>query len=108
MMQWLLLAFGIIMEVCATTCMKLSEGFSNLLPSVLTFIFWGISFTVFILALKSFDLSYAYAVWAGVGILTVSIIGILYFKEPVSALKIISIILIVMGVIGINLSDLVR
>jgi len=55
------------MEVCGTTCMKLSDGFSNLVPSVLTFVFWGIAFTIFIFALKTFDLSFAYAVWVGVG-----------------------------------------
>ncbi len=80
MMQWLLLAVGIIMEVCGTTCMKLSDGFSNLVPSVLTFVFWGIAFTIFIFALKTFDLSFAYAVWVGSGIVIVSIIGILHLR----------------------------
>ena len=94
MMQWLLLAVGIIMEVCGTTCMKLSDGFSNLVPSVLTFVFWGIAFTIFIFALKTIDLSLAYAVWVGSGIVIVSIIGILYFKEPADAMKIVSILLI--------------
>ena len=56
--------------------MKLSDGFSKLLPSVLTFVFWeSLLPPFFILVLKCFDLSYAYAVWAGVGILTVSISG---------------------------------
>ena len=108
MMQWLLLALGIIMEVCGTTCMKLSDGFSNLVPSVLTFVFWGIAFTIFIFALKTFDLSFAYAVWVGSGIVIVSIIGILYFKEPANALKIGSILLIAIGVVGLSLSDLIR
>ncbi len=71
---------GIIMEVCGTTCMKLSDGFSNLVPSVLTFVFWGIAFTIFIFALKTFDLSFAYAVWVGSGIVIVSIIGILHLR----------------------------
>jgi len=68
------------MEVCGTTCMKLSDGFSNLVPSVLTFVFWGIAFTIFIFALQTFDLSFAYAVWAGSGIVIVSIIGILHLR----------------------------
>ncbi len=107
-MQWLLLALGIIMEVCGTTCMKLSDGFSNFVPSVLTFVFWGIAFTIFIFALKTFDLSFAYAVWVGSGIVIVSIIGILYFKEPANALKIGSIVLIAIGVTGLSLSDMIR
>ena len=107
-MKWLILASGIVMEVSSVTCMKLSGGFSKLLPSVLTFVFMGISLAVFIFALKRFDLSLAYAIWAGLGILFVAVIGILYFKEPVTALKITSIILIVLGVTGLNISDMVR
>ena len=105
MMRWLLLATGILTELAGSTCMKLSDGFSNIYASILTFVFWGISFTVFIFALKHFDLSFAYAIWAGMGILLVSMIGILYFKEPASSMKVMSIIVIVAGVIMLNLSD---
>ena len=107
-MQWLLLTIGIITSVISTTCMKLSDGFSNLLPSVLTFVFWGISFAIFIFALKRFDLSFVYALWAGLGVLIVAAIGILYFKEPVNALKIASLVLIAIGVAALNISDVVR
>jgi len=107
-MKWLILASGIVMEVSSVTCMKLSGGFSKLLPSVLTFVFMGISLAVFIFALKRFDLSFAYAIWAGLGILFITVIGILYFKEPVTALKIASIVLIATGVAGLNISDVVR
>ena len=68
----------------------------------------GISLAVFIFVLKRFDLSFAYAIWAGLGIAFVAIIGILYFKEPVTALKIVSIALIAVGVVGLNISDLIR
>jgi small multidrug resistance pump len=85
--------------------MKLSDGFSNLYASILTFVFYGISFSVFIFALRHFDLSFVYALWAGIGILLVSVIGMTYFKEPVSAMKIISILIIVVGVIMLNLAE---
>ena len=85
--------------------MKLSNGFTNIYASILTFVFWGISFSIFIFALKHFDLSFIYAIWAGIGILLVSVIGMTYFKEPVSAMKIISILIITVGVILLNLSD---
>jgi small multidrug resistance pump len=55
-MKWLILALGIVTDVSSVTCMKLSEGFSRWIPSVLTFVFMGISFAVFIFALKRFDL----------------------------------------------------
>ena len=104
-MRWTLLTIGILTELAGTTCMKLSNGFTNLYASVLTFVFWGISFSVFIFALKHFDLSFAYALWAGVGILLVSVIGMVYFKEPVTMLKIASILIIVIGVVLLNMSE---
>ena len=107
-MKWLILALGIVAEVGAVTFMKTAEGFTKVVPSVLSFIFMGISMAVFIFALKRFDLSFAYAIYAGLGILLIAVVGFLYFKEPVSALKIASIILIVLGVIGLNISDLAR
>ena len=104
-MRWLLLAIAILSELGGSTCMKLSNGFTNLYASIFTFVFWGISFSIFIFALKHFDLSFIYAIWAGIGILLVSVIGMTYFKEPVSAMKIISILIIVTGVILLNLSE---
>lgn len=104
-MRWLLLSIAILSELCGSTCMKLSNGFANIYASVLTFVFWGISFSIFIFALKHFDLSFIYAIWAGIGIMLVSVIGMTYFKEPVNAMKIISIVIIAIGVVLLNLSD---
>lgn len=104
-MKWILLSLAILSELGGSTCMKLSRGFSNLWASVFTFVFWGIAFTIFIFALKHFDLSFLYALWAGIGILLVSVIGMAFFKEPVSTLKIISILVIVIGVVMLNFSE---
>lgn len=106
-MRWFLLSICILTELGGSTCMKLSKGFTNLYPSILTFVFWGSSFTVFIFALKHFDLSFIYAIWAGLGILMVSIIGMTYFKEPANTLKIVSILIIVTGVILLNVSEII-
>lgn len=106
-MKWILLTIGILTELGGSTCMKLSYGFTKIYPSILTFIFWGISFSVFILALKQFDLSYAYAIWAGLGILLVSMVGMVYFKESINPLKVISIIIIAIGVVALNLSEII-
>ena len=105
-MKWILLFIGIIAELLGTTSMKMSEGFTNLYPSIFTFVFWAIGLTIFLFALKEFDLSFAFAIWAGLGIIGVSIIGILYFKEPNSIMKMVSILIIVIGVIMLNLSDI--
>lgn len=107
-MRWALLTIGILTEMAGSTCMKMSNGFTNLYASILTFVFWGISFSVFIIALKHFDLSFAYAIWAGVGIMLVSIIGMAYFKEPVTMLKIVSILIIVLGVVLLNMSEYIQ
>lgn len=103
-MGWFLLALAIVLEVSGTTCMKLSGGFKEIAPSILVFVFYGLSFTAFIYALKTIDLSITYAIWAGVGLALIAAIGILYFKEPVTALKMVSIGLIVVGVVGLSLS----
>jgi len=71
----------------------------------LIFVFYAASFSVFTLALKGIDVSIAYAIWAGLGTALIAVIGIFWFKEPVNALKIISLIVVVAGVIGLNLSD---
>ena len=104
-MRWVLLAIAILAELGGSTCMKLSDGFTNISASILTFVFWGISFSIFIFALKHFDLSFIYAIWAGIGIMLVSVVGMTYFKEPVSMMKIISILIIATGVVLLNLSD---
>jgi small multidrug resistance pump len=107
-MRWILLSIGILTELGGSTCMKLSKGFTNLHASILTFVFWGVSFSVFIFALKHFDLSFAYAIWAGLGILLVSLIGMAYFREPVTILKIVSILVIVVGVVMLNMSEFLQ
>jgi small multidrug resistance pump len=84
--------------------MKLSGGFSRLTPSVLMFVFYILSFTAFVFALKRIELSVAYAIWAALGVLLIGVIGVLYFKEPVSALKIVSTLFVVAGVAGLYLS----
>jgi small multidrug resistance pump len=103
-MHWVLLVAAIVLEVAGTTNMKLSEGFTKTLPSVLIFVFYGLSFTAVTFALKRLDLSVTYAIWAGAGTALIAAIGVIWFKEPVNALKIGSVVLIVTGIIGLNMS----
>lgn len=105
MNYYYLLLLAIAFEVCGTTCMKLSEGFSKFLPSILIFVFYAISFFFFTLALKGIDVSIAYAIWAGLGTALITVIGIFWFKEPVNALKMASLFFVVAGVVGLHLSD---
>lgn len=107
-MTWLYLILAILLEVCGTTCMKLSDGFSKLVPSTLLFVFYTLSFGMLTMALKKLEVSVAYAVWSGMGTALIATIGVLWFKEPVTALKLISLGLIILGVVGLNLSGSVH
>ena len=103
-MSWLYLVLAIVLEVSGTTSMKLSQGFTQMLPSVLMFLFYGLSLAALTLALKSIDVSVAYAVWSGLGTALIATVGVLWLKEPLNALKVVSLMLIIIGVIGLNLS----
>jgi small multidrug resistance pump len=103
-MNWLFLVLAIVAEVVGTTCMKLSSGFTQLLPSVAMVIFYGLSLSALTMALKKIEVSVAYAIWSGLGTALIAIIGIFGFKEPATALKIMSILLIIIGVVGLNFS----
>jgi len=105
MTTWLLLIAAIVFEVFGTVSMKLSLGFTKLLPSVAVFVFYGLSFTGLTLVLKSIDVSVAYAVWSGLGTAIIAVIGIGWFKEPISILKVVSLGMIIVGVVGLNLSS---
>ena len=102
---WWVLSLAILLEVGGTTCMRLSEGFSRLTPSVLIFVFYAASFGLNVLVIRVLGLSVTYAVWCGVGTLATTLIGCLYFKEPATAMKMASTGLIVMGVMGMHLAS---
>jgi small multidrug resistance pump len=101
--SWILLIIAIVLEVSGTISMKLSDGFTKLGPVIAMFIFYGLGLSLLALALKKIDIGVAYAVWSGLGTAIIAVVGILWFKEPATVLKIFSLILIVMGVVGLNL-----
>lgn len=103
MQHWLFLTAAIILEVCGTTSMKLADGFTKIVPSVLLFVFYIASFTCLTFALKKLDVSVAYAVWSGLGTALIAVIGVVWFKEPMTALKVVSLLAIIAGVVGLNL-----
>jgi len=104
-MSWIYLIVAILLEVCGTTSMKFSEGFTRFWPSVMIFVFYALSFVSLTYALKELDVSLTYAVWSGLGTVLIALIGIVWFKEGVNPMKLISIAVIIIGVIGLNLSD---
>jgi len=103
-MSWFYLLAAILLEVCGTTCMKLSQGFTRLVPSVLLFVFYGVSFGAVTLAIKRIEVSTAYAIWSGVGTALIAVVGMFWFKESIGVVKVASLTLIILGIIGLNLS----
>lgn len=103
-MPWLILAVTIVFEVIGSTMMKLSNGFTVFWPSVAVFICYSLSLVGLTIVLKYIDLSVAYAIWCGVGVALVALIGVFYFKEPVTALRVTSLLLIITGVVGLQLA----
>src|SRR2546430_17169849 len=104
-MQILFLGLAIIFEVMGTTALKFSEGFTKLVPSLIVVVGYGISFYLVSLALKKMDIGMVYATWSAVGTALVATIGVLWFKEPLNMLKVVSLALVIVGVIGLNLSS---
>jgi small multidrug resistance pump len=100
---WLLLA--IMLEVSAITCMKLSQGFTRILPSAMMVLLYGGCFACLTLCIKHLDVSVAYAIWSGLGTAAIATIGILWFKEPLTALRIVGLILVLGGVAALQLSN---
>ena len=104
-MSWLYLILAIVLEVAGTTAMKISDGFTKTVPSIAMVVFYLLSLTALTFALKKIDMSVAYAIWAGVGVALITAIGVFYFKEPLTLIKAVSVILIIAGVVGLHLSS---
>lgn len=102
-MQWLFLFIAGIFEVCWAIGLKYSEGFSKLVPSVLTLIGMVASFYFLSLALKNLPLGTAYAIWTGIGTLGTVILGVILFKEPFDIPRIIGVSFILIGIITLKL-----
>ena len=101
--SWIYLGLGIIFEVLGTVCMKYAEGFTKLWPSVFVFVFYGLSLGLLVLVLEKFEVSIAYAIWASAGTALIAVIGIMFFNEPVTLAKVVSIALIIAGILGLEL-----
>jgi small multidrug resistance pump len=103
-MPWIYLTAAILLEVAGITSMKLSRGFSEVLPSIAVPLCYVLSAAAVILALKRLELGLTYAVWSGVGTALAAVIGIAYFREPLTLIKAASLGLVILGVVGLSLA----
>ncbi len=100
---WTILACAIVAEVIATSALKASDGFTRLLPSLLVVLGYGVAFFCLSLTLRSMPVGLVYALWSGIGIVLVSIAGLVLYGQRLDAPALIGIALIMAGVLTINL-----
>jgi small multidrug resistance pump len=103
MIFWIYLLIAILTEVVGTTLMKVSQGLTRLIPAVLMFVLYGVSFVFMALALKKIEVSTAYAIWSGLGTALIAAIGIMWFQESFSIPKLVGTVLIIGGVVLLNI-----
>jgi len=102
-MGYIYLLIAIIAEVVGTSALKASDGFTKWIPSVIVVIGYGIAFYFLSLVLRSIPVGVAYAIWSGLGIVLISLVGYVYFKQPLDFPAIAGMALIISGVIVINI-----
>lgn len=104
-MAWIYLSIAGLLEVVWASTMKYSEGFSKLVPTVITLTAMVGSFWLLAMAMRSLPLGTAYAIWTGIGAVGAFIVGIVLMGETASIGRIASLALIVTGMIGLKLSS---
>ena len=102
-MQWIMLILAGVFEVTWACAMKYSNGFTVIVPSVITVIGYIASALFLALALKNLPLGTAYAMWTGFGIIGTSVLGVFLFNEKLSVPQVICVVLIVIGIAGLKL-----
>ena len=102
-MHWIFLLLAAIFEVSWAIAMKYSDGFSVLVPSIVTVVGYILSAVFLSLALKQLPLGTAYAMWTGFGIIGTSVLGVFLFNEKLTVPQVICVILIVVGIVGLKL-----
>lgn len=103
MQKWFLLLLAIVAETVATSALKASDGFSKLLPSLVVVAGYLTAFFLLSLTLKTIPVGVAYAIWSGVGIVLVSLVAAVLYKQMPDVPTLIGLLLILSGVLVINL-----
>jgi len=103
MQQWIILIAAIISEVIATSALKASEGFTRLWPTLLMTVGYGIAFYLLSLTLRTMPVGVAYAIWSGMGVVLITLVGWVLFGQRLDMPALIGMVLIVIGVVVMNL-----
>lgn len=98
-MPYIFLSFAIVSEVVATTALKASAEFTKPVPSIIVVVGYAISFYLLTLVLRSLPVGITYAIWAGMGIFLIAVIGAVYYKEVPDLPAVVGMVLIIAGVV---------
>lgn len=101
-MPWILLLFAAVFEIAWAVGLKSTEGFTRLWPTVGTVFALVVSVVLLGSAAKSLPIGTAYAVWTGIGAAGTVVIGMMFFGDPVNAVRLVCVSLILMGVVGLK------
>lgn len=104
-MTWIILILAGLFEIVWAVGLKYTHGFTRLMPSLVTVGGMLISFWLLAVAMKTLPLGTAYAVWVGIGTVGAFVVGIILFQESLSWLRVASVALIVLGLIGLKLTS---
>lgn len=107
-MAWLYLAMAILFDVGGVSALKLSQGFTRPIATGLALLQYALCYASLTMALRGLEVSVIYGLWSAIGTILITIIGAMFFAEPLGALKVASIALIVIGVMGLNFSVIFR
>jgi quaternary ammonium compound-resistance protein SugE len=104
MNAWLLLLAAGLLEIAWATGLRFTDGFARLAPTAVVLTIALLSFYLLAVAMRTIPMGTAYAVWSGIGATGVAVLGILWFKEPASLMRLAFIAMIVAGIIGLKWS----
>mgnify|MGYP000602555488 FL=1 len=104
-MAWLFLFLAGLTEIGWAIALKYSHGFTRIIPSVITIVVMISSFFLLAQSLKTIPIGTAYAIWTGIGIVGTVILGIILFDEPISFIRLLFLSLILIGIVGLKLTQ---
>jgi quaternary ammonium compound-resistance protein SugE len=102
-MDWFMLVIAGILEVCWSIGLKYTNGFTNLVPSILTILAIVVSMVLLAKAAQTIPIGTAYPIWVGIGALGAAIGGVILFKEEVSAMRIVFLTMLITSIIGLKM-----
>jgi quaternary ammonium compound-resistance protein SugE len=103
-LAWIFLFLAGFFEICFTIALKYSQGFTRLVPSLFSAMFIVLSFFSVAQAMKEIPIGTAYAVWAGIGAAGTVICGMVFFGDSVHIIRLISLMAIIIGIVGLKLA----